>query len=62
VVGATETVRIPVELTVSQLGDTVEVSAEAPLLQTDRTSVSNAVSAEMIEALPNITRVAPWHG
>jgi hypothetical protein len=62
VVGATETVRIPVELTVSQLGDMVEVSAEAPLLQTDRTSVSNAVSAEMIEALPNITRVAPWHG
>jgi hypothetical protein len=56
VVNATETVRIPVELTVSQLGETVEVSAEAPLLQTDRTSVSGAVSAEMIEALPNITQ------
>ncbi|HET7218140.1 MAG TPA: TonB-dependent receptor [Vicinamibacterales bacterium] len=56
VVAATETVRIPVELTVSQLGETVEVSAEAPLLQTDKTSVSNAVSAEMIEALPNITQ------
>ncbi len=56
VVGATETVRVPVELTMSQLGETVEVSAEAPLLQTDRTSVSGAIGAEMIEALPNITQ------
>jgi Carboxypeptidase regulatory-like domain/TonB dependent receptor-like, beta-barrel len=56
VVGATETVRVPVELTVSQLGETVEVSAEAPMLQTDRTSVSGAMGAEMIEALPNITQ------
>ena len=56
VVGTTETVRVPVELTVSQLGETVEVSAEAPLLQTDKTSVSNAVGAELIEALPNITQ------
>ncbi len=56
VVATTETVRVPVELTVSGLGETVEVSAEAPLLQTDKTSVSNAVSAEMIEALPNITQ------
>jgi hypothetical protein len=55
-VGATETVRVPVELAVSQLGETVEVSAEAPLLQTDKTSVSGAISAEMIEALPNITQ------
>jgi trimeric autotransporter adhesin len=56
VVGATETVRVPVELTVSQLGETVDVTAEAPLLQTDRTSVSGAIGAEMIEALPNITQ------
>ena len=56
VVASTETVRVPVELSVSGLGETVDVSAEAPLLQTDRTSVSNAVSAEMIEALPNITQ------
>ena len=55
-VAATETVRIPVELTVKALGETVEVSADAPQLQTDRTSVSGAVSAEMIEALPNITQ------
>jgi hypothetical protein len=55
-VGATETVRVPVELTVSQLGETVDVTAEAPLLQTDRTSVSGAIGAEMIEALPNITQ------
>jgi len=55
-VAATETVRVPVELSVNRLGETVEVLAEAPLLQTDRTSVSGAVSAEMIEALPNITQ------
>ena len=53
---STETVRVPVELTMAQLGETVQVSAEAPLLQTDRTSVSGAVGAEMIEALPNITQ------
>ncbi len=56
VVSATETVRLAVELSVKALGETVEVSAEAPLLQTDRTSVSGAVSAELIEALPNITQ------
>ncbi len=56
VVRATETIRVPVELTVSQVGETVEVSAEAPLLQTDRTSVSGAISSDMIEALPNITQ------
>lgn len=58
-VGATETVRIPVELIVSQLGETVDVTADAPLLQTDRSSVSGAVGAEMIEALPNITPRIP---
>jgi trimeric autotransporter adhesin len=55
-VGTTETVRVPVDLVVKQLGETVDVSAEAPLLQTDRTSVSGAVGEEMIEALPNITQ------
>ena len=55
-VEATETVRVPVELAVSSLGETVDVSAEAPLLQTDRTSVSGAIGSEMIEALPNITQ------
>jgi hypothetical protein len=56
VLKATETVRVPVEMTVSQVGETVEVSAEAPLLQTDRSSLSGAVASEMIEALPNITQ------
>jgi hypothetical protein len=56
VVGTAETVRIPVELTVSKVGETVNVAAEAPLLQTDRTSVSGAIGAEMIDALPNITQ------
>ena len=44
------------ELTVSQLGETVDVTADSPLLQTDRSSVSGAIGAEMIEALPNITQ------
>jgi hypothetical protein len=56
VLNATETVRVAVELSVKALGETVEVSADAPLLQTDRTSVSGAVGAEMIDALPNITQ------
>ncbi len=55
-VNTAETVRVAVELAVSQVGETVEVAAEAPILQTDRTSVSGAVGAEMIEALPNITQ------
>ena len=56
ILNATETVRVPVELSVGTLDQTVEVSAESPLLQTDRTSVSGAIGAEMIEALPNITQ------
>ncbi|MGH9371894.1 MAG: TonB-dependent receptor, partial [Vicinamibacterales bacterium] len=56
VVSTAETERVPVELAVNQVGETVDVAAEAPLLQTDRTSVSGAIGAEMIEALPNITQ------
>jgi hypothetical protein len=56
VVATAETARVSVELSVSKVGETVDVSAEAPMLQTDRTSVSGAVGAEMIEALPNITQ------
>jgi Carboxypeptidase regulatory-like domain len=51
-----ETVRVGIELTVSKVGETIDVAATAPLLQTDRTSVSGAVGAEMIDALPNITQ------
>ena len=58
---STDTVRVPVELTMAQVGETVQVNAEAPLLQTDRTSVSGAVGAEMIEALPNITQNPLWY-
>ena len=41
-VATAETVRVAVELAVSRVGETVEVVSEAPLLQTDRTSVSGA--------------------
>jgi hypothetical protein len=51
-----ETVRVPVELTMGRVGETVIVTAEAPRLQTDRSSVSGAVGSEMIQALPNITQ------
>ena len=56
VLASTETIRVPIELTMAQASETVNVSGEAPLLQTDRTSVSGAVGSEMIEALPNITQ------
>jgi trimeric autotransporter adhesin len=56
ILNATETVRVPVALSVGTLDSTIEVTAQAPLLQTDRTSVSGAVGAEMIDALPNITQ------
>ena len=56
VLSSTEVARVDVELAVAQASETVTVSLEAPLLQTDRTSVSGAVGAEMIEALPNITQ------
>jgi hypothetical protein len=56
VLASTDTVRVPVELTMGRLGETVDVSAEAPRLQTDRSSVSGAVGSEMIAALPNITQ------
>src|SRR5258708_27598731 len=39
-----------------RVGETVIVTAEAPRLQTDRSSVSGAVGSEMIQALPNITQ------
>ncbi|HEX9367886.1 MAG TPA: TonB-dependent receptor [Vicinamibacterales bacterium] len=52
----TDTVRIPVELAPARVGETVDVAAEAPRLQTDRSNVSGAVGSDMIEALPNITQ------
>jgi trimeric autotransporter adhesin len=55
-VSTAEAVRVAVELAVSKVGETVDVVSEAPLLQTDRTSVSGAIGAEMIDALPNITQ------
>ena len=60
VVATAETVRVSVELAVSKVGETVDVSAEAPMLQTDRTSVSGAVGAEMIEALPEHHPESRW--
>src|SRR5229473_3113424 len=51
-----DTVRVPVELTMGRVGETVIVTAEAPRLQTDRSSVSGGVGSEMIQALPNITQ------
>src|SRR5260221_3754335 len=51
-----DAVRCAVELAPARVGETVDVAAEAPRLQTDRSSVSGAVGSDMIEALPNITQ------
>ena len=51
-----QTLTLDFALEIGDVTEQVTVSAESPLLQTDRTSVSGAVGAEMIEALPNITQ------
>jgi trimeric autotransporter adhesin len=51
-----QTVRIAVELKISTVGETVEVGASTGLIQTDSSSVEGAMSAKMIESLPNLTQ------
>lgn len=51
-----QTVRVDVTLKVSTVDTTVEVQAEAARVQTDSTSVSGALGARAIDAIPNITQ------
>ncbi len=53
-----ESVRFDTQLKVGQESTTVEVTAAAPLLQTDRADVAQTFSAEQINDLPNIGRNA----
>jgi hypothetical protein len=53
-----ESVRFDTQLKVGQESTTVEVTASAPLLQTDRADVAQTFSAEQINDLPNIGRNA----
>jgi len=46
------TVRVDGSLTVGEVSDTVEVSAQAPLLQTDNAKISTAVTQKFVNELP----------
>jgi hypothetical protein len=51
-----QTTRVDAVLKVSNVETTLEVQAQAAQLQTDSTSVSGALEANVIEAIPNITQ------
>ncbi|HXA52318.1 MAG TPA: TonB-dependent receptor [Candidatus Acidoferrum sp.] len=55
-VGTAQTVRVDAELKVSNVDASVEVHAEAATIQTDSTSVTGALQARAIDAIPNITQ------
>jgi len=48
--------RVDVTLTVGQVSESVEVTAEAPLLQSDRADVSTTFSAKQLVDLPRLDR------
>jgi len=47
---------VDASLKVSNIETTVEVQADAARIQTDSTSVTGAVPANVIDAIPNITQ------
>src|SRR5215471_17533674 len=51
-----QTARVDVTLKVSTVETAVEVQARAETVQTDSTSVSGSVQAQVIDAIPNITQ------
>ena len=46
------TVRVDLKLEVGQLTETVQVAAETPLLQTDRTDTGRIIESKMVSELP----------
>jgi hypothetical protein len=46
------TVRVDLKLEVGQLNETVEVAAETPMLQTDRTDTGRIIESKMVSELP----------
>lgn len=55
-VNTAQTVRVEAVLKVSNVETTVEVQAQAATIQTDSTSVTSALQARAIDAIPNITQ------
>src|SRR6266849_3129779 len=51
-----QTARIDVQMKVGQVTETVEVSGEAPVLQTERTEVSTIIDSQTNDRLPLATR------
>ncbi|MBV8673951.1 MAG: carboxypeptidase regulatory-like domain-containing protein, partial [Acidobacteriaceae bacterium] len=48
--------KVDIQLKVGEVTNTVNVTAAAPLLETDRAEVSTILNARMVENLPNINR------
>ena len=46
------TIRVDLKLEVGQLSETVQVAAETPLLQTDRTDTGRIIESKMVAELP----------
>src|SRR5262249_17964428 len=55
-VATAQTARVDAVLKLSAVETTVEVEAQAARIQTDSTSVTGALSARAIDAIPNITQ------
>lgn len=55
-VNTTERVRIDVTLSVGQVTDTVSVTTEAPLLQSERVTIGQVVEQRTIQSIPLATR------
>ncbi|MCU1234738.1 MAG: hypothetical protein JWP63_2705 [Candidatus Solibacter sp.] len=47
-----QTARVDVQLEVGAIANSIEVDAQAPMIQTDNTSVGSVVDGEQIEAMP----------
>jgi trimeric autotransporter adhesin len=56
VLGTAQTARADVGLKVASIGTTVEVQAQAALIQTDSSTIQSSVGAGMIASLPNPTQ------
>jgi hypothetical protein len=53
---SSQTARVDAKLVLGSTGTKIEVAASAVQLQTDSSSVSGATSAQIIDAIPNVTQ------
>lgn len=56
VVNTTERVRLDIAMTVGQLSETISVTAETPLLQSEKATVGQVVEQRTIQSIPLATR------